>query len=185
MKYSIRRSVFETNSSSVHVIAIGNKKWKEPTPNLVEFSLGEFGWGNEFLKTVHSRAAYLYTGIVDYFLKGYCGLSWKQIEKLEKEGKLDSIRKEKFDKAIKFVTDTLSEHGVRCEFEDYENADFYVDHFDDLKEFLGEVLTSKQSLMFYLFSPDSVVELGCDQDDHIPDVGDYGPEYKFVCYKGN
>ena len=51
MKVQIRQGVFETNSSSIHTIAIG-RRTSEPGINTIlhsggaiAFNLGEFGWG--------------------------------------------------------------------------------------------------------------------------------------------
>lgn len=57
---SIRRNVFETNSSSTHSICISKQHttWGDN----VAFRKGEFGWEND---TVYDTASYLYTGILE------------------------------------------------------------------------------------------------------------------------
>lgn len=59
MKRQIRSSVFETNSSSTHSIAIPKKP--VVTGEYISFSIGEFGWENDCVDT----ADYLYTAILE------------------------------------------------------------------------------------------------------------------------
>lgn len=59
MKKQIRSSVFETNSSSTHSIAISKKK--PVIGKYIHFGIGEFGWENDCVDT----ADYLYTAILE------------------------------------------------------------------------------------------------------------------------
>lgn len=59
MKRQIRNSVFETNSSSTHSIAISKKP--VVIGKFIKFNIGEFGWENDCVDT----ADYLYTAILD------------------------------------------------------------------------------------------------------------------------
>lgn len=59
----IRPGIFETNSSSVHAIAV-SKKEPASIPDHVWFHLGKFGWAFDYV----DPQDYLYTGIVE------CGL---------------------------------------------------------------------------------------------------------------
>lgn len=45
MKRQIRKSVFETNSSSTHAICITKKKDNYKLPDHIDFEFGKFGWG--------------------------------------------------------------------------------------------------------------------------------------------
>ena len=68
MKVKIRKNLFETNSSSTHVISICKiPSWKlmEHEGNqTIEFNGGEFGWEFKLYTDVQSKADYLWTGIV-------------------------------------------------------------------------------------------------------------------------
>ena len=55
----IRKGMFETNSSSTHTIIVTDQK-TEPG-NLVDFAIGEFGWGFDKLASIDEKASYLYT----------------------------------------------------------------------------------------------------------------------------
>ena len=59
MKRQIRSSVFETNSSSTHSIAIS--KAHVVAGKYISFRIGEFGWENGCADT----ADYLYTAILE------------------------------------------------------------------------------------------------------------------------
>jgi len=63
---TIRRSVFETNSSSVHTIAISASdqltgKLGAGTDGVCEIYPGEFGWGIDTFYDAHSKASYCLT----------------------------------------------------------------------------------------------------------------------------
>ena len=63
----IRRSLFETNSSSTHAITIANNSeedFKNNLPKTLELKLGEFGWEFDRYQTIRDRADYLFTAIV-------------------------------------------------------------------------------------------------------------------------
>ena len=68
MKRQIRRSVYETNSSSTHAICISkNNDYKKR--DYIEFETGEFGWEWDTYETVHSKASYLITAILNGYDK--------------------------------------------------------------------------------------------------------------------
>lgn len=59
---TIRRGVFESNSSSTHSIAISKEKVPNVAGRHVYFGAGEYGWGQD---CVGDTASYLHTAIVD------------------------------------------------------------------------------------------------------------------------
>lgn len=137
----IRNNVFETNSSSIHSIAIS----KEPVagfPNVIYFHLGEFGWKFEEV----DPADYLYTAIM-YMYDGK--------DKKEKLDKLKSI---------------LDSHNIEYEFErpnpdnDMCCMNGYIDHVEDLDDFINAVLSEEDMLMRLLFG-NSHVFTGHDNSD--------------------
>ena len=64
MKTQIRRSVFETNSSSTHSISIVREPTNIHFPTTLEFNVGEFGWEWKTYSDYLSKASYLYTAIL-------------------------------------------------------------------------------------------------------------------------
>lgn len=135
MKRQIRNSVFETNSSSTHSIAIPKNGG---TPNYVSFHTDEFGWSfNEV-----DAADYFYTAIYE--------TSETEAEANEKIEKLKNI---------------LNAHDVEYDFNepktyiwrnDYDNKDYFslddghIDHGYELKPFVEELLNDENKLLRFL-----------------------------------
>lgn len=124
----IRSNVFETNSSSIHSIAIS----KEPVAGLPEsiyFCLGGYGW--EFDDV--SPASYLYTAIMTIY------------DKKDRDNKLNKLKS------------ILDSRGIKYEFEtprfyDDEWLDNgYIDHSEELSTFIETVLSDEDMLMRLLF----------------------------------
>lgn len=136
MKRQIRSSVFETNSSSTHSIAIPKNGG---VPNSVSFYIDEFGWG--FEEVVAS----------DYFYTAIYETSDTESEANEKIEKLKNI---------------LDAHNIAYHFgeikshtwhSDYNNKDYlsldngYIDHGYELKDLVDELLNDEDKLMRFLY----------------------------------
>lgn len=192
MKKQIRRSVFETNSSSVHSITIAltdsYKNVIESLPdNTIGFRSGEFGWNYEEYDSVDDKASYLWTGIVDS----------------------DYFTPEQVDKIKENIKGVLSEYGLSAYFQPYIVKSYnisddqthvylsftefaYVDHgyclcewFDELFPNHGEDIDGEM-FMRYLFNPESYIHTGNDNSEgHIDSrhENDTCPTIEF--YKGN
>ena len=139
----IRHSMFETNSSSTHSIAISKKKVNvKSLPSKINFYIGDFGWSHEEV----NRANYFYTALALNY--GKDGL----------------------DDALKHVKSVLLNIGVDSEFsipEWYDSgrlANGYIDHFDEIREFVTTLMSDDQMLIRYLFS-DSHVYTGNDNQE--------------------
>ena len=131
----IRNSVFETNSSSTHSIAIPRSC---DNVNYISFHIGEFGW--EWAEV--EPADYFYTAIYE--------TSGSEDEVKEKIEKLKSI---------------LDSHGIKYRFgeveyyiwhSDYANKDClsldygYIDHGNELTDFVDELLNDGDKLVRFL-----------------------------------
>ena len=156
MKRQIRRSVFETNSSSVHAIVIQRKNVdKEDLPDSVEFNHGEFGWEYRHYYGVSSKASYLYQAI--------CEITYD-----------DEKRRRTY---IDNLYEILSKYGIDCsfDFDDYqwENcngkkikwANGYIDHGNELGDFVEDLMRNDKRLLRYLFGENSYVITGNDNSD--------------------
>lgn len=148
MKIQVRKGLFETNSSSVHSIVIGNngEDIHKGLPTTLGFYGGEFGWEHEVYTDTDSKASYLYTSIVN------CR---------------SDINVEDTLKRIKQI---LAKWNVKAVFEELdENNNFrgfcYVDHAYDNIELINELTTNEDLLMNYLFSSGSSVETGNDNEE--------------------
>lgn len=181
MKITIRKGVFETNSSSTHAIAIAKEK-VESYPESLTFDLGNFGWEVNYYYCPEEKASYLYTAIALLYLY--------------------SEEKEKFIEAIEKINKTLAKKGVNCIFnhldEFYKDSykvlwkyDAIIDHVGELSSFVEDTIRTESRLLRYLFSYDSIVITGNDNsvDKYVGDakVKEYLKEDKKyeVYFKGN
>ena len=145
MKRQIRSSVFETNSSSTHSIAIS----KAPVVigKSIHFGIGEFGWENGVADT----ADYLYTAILE------------QDDGLDFLGKLKEIL-DKYSIEYEFEEPIWSKSFDGT----YTWLSYgYIDHSNEVRELIYTLLDNEDLLMRYLFG-DSTVYTGNDNQDHEP-----------------
>lgn len=155
----IRRSVFETNSSSTHSICI-TKNMPDEIPDHISFHIGEYGW--EFCTlTGQEKANYLYTAIL-----------------------CQPNRNELVDKLV-YLLDKM---GIKWEFEEPEIGKYgllngYVDHAGGTQEFIRAVLHNRNRLKRYLFSDQSFVQTGNDNSDESVIIHVPYPHEQY--YKGN
>ena len=163
MKIKIRRNVFETNSSSTHSICItkSNRSISDCTEKYenVNFVTGEFGWENEIYKETASKATYQYTAIAEL---GNCNMINKK-------------------KCIDFITKTLFENNISCTFT--EGDYYYIDHCGELVDFVNSVCHSQKRLLKYLFSDESFIITGNDNDDNCDYISVTYKHEEY--YKGN
>ena len=131
----IRYGVFESNSSSTHSIAIPKDC---DIVSYISFHIGEFGWGCDEADSA------------DYFYTAIYVTSNTEDEVNEKIAKLKNI---------------LDEHGIEYYFAkaktyiwhyDYDNKDYlvlddgYIDHGEELKDFVDELLNDGDKLVRFL-----------------------------------
>jgi len=161
----IRSGVFETNSSSTHSICITKNNILDDKQDFIKFTIGEFGWEHEKYTTPYEKAQYLYTAILEN----------KQYDLIYK---------------IKTILDS---HNIKYEFEEpkfYTSSDGkykylaygYIDHSDELDDFL-EICEDEDKLMKFLFSSESFIITGNDNDDYNVDINVNYPHDEY--YKGN
>lgn len=172
----IRRGTFETNSSSTHSIAIPNTDVNASGMH-VSFDIGEYGWEWD---TLHNGecADYFYTALVSKYPMSY-------------EEKMSDIK------------DYLSSHGITCDWETPKVSRWtgdendeptddnmyldegYIDHSEDLDEFLDAVLNNKDLLLKLIINGEIRTgnDNSYDDDDSISEL-----LYRENCttfYKGN
>lgn len=143
---NIRKGLFETNSSSTHAICIGKNNHNLEIPSELTFQVGEFGWENEVYGDTTTLASYLYTALTGYY-------SGKELTKY-----------------INHIYTLLGHNGCKATFiepsvDEWGFADGCIDHSEELGDFLNKVLSSDKALLRYLFSPDSFIVTGNDNDD--------------------
>jgi len=164
MKKSIRRFVFETNSSSTHSMCVTKNNVLDQKLEYIKFSLGEFGWDYDNLRSVGEKASYLYTGI------------------------LANNR----DELIDNIKEILQKNDVQYDFEEpefdtYSDGSRYlnnggIDHSDELYDFL-DICKDEDEFMRYLFSSESFVRTGNDNSGSDVDINVSYDHDEY--YKGN
>jgi hypothetical protein len=138
---TIRKNVFETNSSSVHAICISSEKETINVPKNINVQIGEFGWEFDKLSTYYEKLSYLYTGLCCF----------NDIEKIE-------VLKEYFN------VENIDVEYESPKYDDYlQNG--YIDHYDELGDFINFVMSDKEILFNFLFSNKSYILTGNDNAD--------------------
>lgn len=174
---TVRKNVFETNSSSTHSLCI-QKNMPEKYPEYLKFSGEDFGWSNAIITDVQSKANYLYTALFDLCMYGnkktFCGhrLDWWK----------------------NYIYTELGKYNIEVEFEDtdemldkYKYPNYYIDHCDMLDDFITSMLRPRR-LMKYLFGENSFIITGNDNSPEEYDenceklLNNYDGE---IFYKGN
>lgn len=141
MKRQIRSSVFETNSSSTHSIAIPKNC---NIANRMRFYVGEFGWAFEEV----DAADYFYTAI-----------------------HATSENMAEFKKKMERFKQILKNHDIEATFEDahcnerhgWLSHDGYIDHGFELSGFVNELLNDEDKLLRFLSG--GLVFTGNDNQD--------------------
>lgn len=136
-----RKNVFETNSSSTHSICISKQDVKS-LPKSIHFGFGEYGWENdEYCDTEN----YLYTAINE------CGMT----------DCIDKIKK------------ILDKHNIIYTFDKVSKGKYfeggYVDHCEELREFIEDICNDENKLLRYLFG-NSVIYTGNDNSNDNDDM---------------
>lgn len=164
MKRQIRRSAFETNSSSTHTITISKKPVYEVSPSL-HFEGGEYGWDVDKLNTPIERASYLFTAIASM-----------------------SDR----DKLVEHVREVLAKHGCQATFEEWGSGwagNGFIDHEGRLTNLIGMLMSDEDLLMTYLFGDACVYTYNDNMDyedmRYSKEIDNYSEDEYLIYEKGN
>lgn len=170
MKTQIRRSVFETNSSSTHSISIVREPINIHFPTTLEFNVGEFGWEWKTYSDYCSKASYLYTAIL------YNTCLESNTELSDGKQQCRAMVKEKLNK----IKNALSKYGIKCIFQSFKIMSYnyeystwsyypgtrgYIDHGNGLKKWIDTILNDEALLINFLFDNSSVIETGNDNEE--------------------
>ena len=143
---TIRRSIFETNSSSTHSICVSKENVDvKSLPKVVNFRLDNFGWET----TEVNRADYLWTVLVmgQVYYGDRCGYDLNE-RRQQIETTLLNVGIESIFEDPKFDSHGCIEWGG-------------IDHWEGFKEFFDLIFEDDQALFRYLFG-DSHVYTGND-----------------------
>ena len=158
----VRRSVFETNSSSTHSITIthgkiANNNIRVDRDGYIHTELGEFGWEVWDYKGQAERLSYLVTMLaVKSDVTLWC---YEDDEsRTEKDIVEDIMKTHEFEK----LSDEIGRHA-RCSGVIIDPSDGYIDHEDyrDFQDFLDQYNTN---VVEFVFGRGNVVHT--DNDNH-------------------
>lgn len=166
---NIRKSVFETNSSSTHNICIA-KDAELIIPKKLKVKFGEFGWEYDILDSTEEKASYLYTALEHLKRR-------EDIEKFKEMLSSEGV-KASFEKPIYKIINK----GTEREYTDSPNVG-YVDHVDQLEPFIDDIFKDMEMLKSFLFSPLSYIITGNDNSGHDVTILAEYPHYEY--FKGN
>lgn len=162
----IRSSIFETNSSSVHVLVIP-KDTSISIPHKVFLSGGEYGWSFD---TEQDTLNYFYQACVD-----------QGREELEKF--FDYLKSKGVEEIHAPEINWVKSEWNGKEHEYAENNDGYIDHCEEIP--LDELFANENLLDRFLFGNGSFVETGNDNSDGCPDEDNYDHDIYDTIEKGN
>lgn len=135
VRRQIRAGVFETNSSSVHSIAIPKNISKRDIPGFMSFDVGGFGWDFEEVSPVD----YLYTAMFE--------LSDTEKDFDEKLTRLKTVLK---DADIGFNFSAPEVKTTFCNKPVFYMYGGYIDHPEELRNFVDDLLDDKDKLIRFL-----------------------------------
>lgn len=162
--FKIRKGVFETNSSSMHSLAVDKLSGRELAEVHIpyfKFDIGEFGWSNNY-----------YEGLGDYIWTYLCCRYSDNLETLsEYKNKLYDLMS-KYADEVEFEEPIINkEYGFL--------EDGYIDHYDELDEFIEHLFNNERLLISAILR--GRLETGNDNGDYRPE--DMEGDYTF--YKSN
>lgn len=156
MRRQIRRSVYETNSSSTHAICIAKDGYE--LKDHIDFHTGEYGWECNEYGDLDNKASYLITAI----------LSMDKESADEKLIQLEGILDEnEITYTIPELNVNSYEYGKKKHYY-YDIGYDYIDHAGELRSWLDDLLSDSDKLFRYLFG-DSFIVTGNDNDDGFRD----------------
>lgn len=161
----IRNNMFETNSSSVHVLVIP-KDTNIDIPHKVFLSGGEYGWSSD---TDYDTLNYFYQACLD-----------KGREELEKF--FNYLKRKGVEEIHAPEINWVKSEWNGREYEYAANNSGYIDHGNEIP--LDELFANESLLDRFLFG-DSFIKTGNDNSDYCPDENDYDHNIYDTIEKGN
>ena len=168
----IRQGVFETNSSSVHAICIAtnpNSYRVKATP--ISLSFEKFGWEWDLHRDAQTKANYAVTAL----FQSYRHDKEHVVEKVKEfQSWLEEEKVYRNDwNNYKMLTNAIFGESLYCAINYPEDGEYWhlpdnvsgIDHGYETKEFVDYVFASKERMWNFLFSDDSFIQTGNDNDE--------------------
>lgn len=146
--FNIRNCLFETNSSSTHSIGIQKNNQALSIPTKLTIAPGEYGWNHDVLSSPEELGSYLYTAILNLYDDPKQRSEWKT-----------------------YLYDVCYANGCELEFVEptinsFGFYDYYIDHVDELEEWLHKLRHNSKRLLRFLFGEHSFIITSNDNDGH-------------------
>ena len=155
--YTVRQGMFETNSSSSHVLVINTRELEdsELDPDILpgKVGWGSYGWEWVRYDTPSEKLEYLWTAILNL------------------DSDIIDFWKERLEDVVGLPEGTDFDT-------DFSYTDCYIDHISDLRPFLERLKNSDSLLRKFILGNDSYILTGNDggeEDEYFPD-GFYPPD---------
>lgn len=143
---SIRKKVFETNSSSVHSITVLKENVGKPiTDEKIFVALGEFGWELDCYTEPSDILSYLYTAICCNY-----GQDYKKYIKI-----IENVLSKKSNVKLSWEEPIFDVYDDK-----YYLENGYIDHGYELSEWLKEIFDDEELLLATIVG--GIIETGND-----------------------
>lgn len=139
----IRNSFFETNSSSIHTIAIC-KTDKLSIPNSVSIKCSKYGWESNKFYTTEDKLNYLMTALVELRDKG-------------------AISQSEYCTYFKTIINLLEKFSVEYVFE--ASLNYGIDSIFQLYSFIIGLFKDNNKLIHFLFNKNSIIITASDEEE--------------------
>lgn len=156
MRRQIRRSVYETNSSSTHAICIAKDGYE--LKDHIDFHTGEYGWECEEYGDLDNKASYLITAILS-MNKEYADEKLTRLKDILDEYEITYTIPELNVKSYEYGKETHYYYDIGYD---------YIDHVEELMSWLDGLLSDSDKLFRYLFG-NSIIITGNDNGDSYRD----------------
>lgn len=150
---SIRRNVFETNSSSTHSLCIFNDS--KPNYELYKHKelvvrTGKYGWSVEIYNDLSDKLSYLFTHLMAKYEENTC------FEEILKNNKYMQI-----------IKNLLEKHNIKIEWKKSGSKYFnysYIDHNYEWDNQLKNLIENTKLLEKFLFNDENFITTGNDNN---------------------
>lgn len=168
MKTQMRQGIFESNSSSTHVLCIPkDRKIPAILPKELKVDFDEYGWTCDCRTDTFE---YLCTAIYDIGDVDVVDEAMETLSNILAKYGINLIKKD-----VKTNTTTWRDAPYR-----YYDIDGYVDHAGELQDFIKDLFNDEEKLMTFLFG-DSMIYTGNDNSgtpNCYVEVGDWDYELR-------
>lgn len=167
----VRYGLFETNSSSIHTIAIPCDYEDVEVPEKVYLRHGEFGWDQKEYDDPQSKISYMFEVCIDLTQIKVYAKKCLADPNIKNQGEWWAsywrriLERLKYDDYVERFKELLREMGVK-EIQEYSSGEGYVDHGDSWANEFVELFDDVEKMKQFLFNDKAVISTGNDNDEY-------------------